>query len=66
MTRHLYKVGQVVDYVPGRLGMPPTTQGFTIMSLLPYEGGDLLYRIKSAGERFERVAKERDLKLPTK
>jgi hypothetical protein len=31
------------------------------MRLLPPEGSDLLYRIKSPGETFERVAKERDL-----
>lgn len=64
MARHQYRVGQAVDYLPGRLGMPPTTQRFTVVRLLPSEGGDRLYRIKSAGERFERVAKERDLRLP--
>ena len=29
--------------------------------LLPPEGSELLYRIKSVGEAFERVAKEREL-----
>jgi len=29
--------------------------------LLPAEGSDLLYRIKSLGETFERVAREREL-----
>jgi hypothetical protein len=31
------------------------------MRLMPCEGGDLLYRIKSVGETFERVAKESEL-----
>ena len=35
--------------------------GYQIVRLLPREGADLLYRIKSPGETFERVAKERDL-----
>jgi hypothetical protein len=31
------------------------------MRLLPAEGNDLLYRIKSPAETFERVAKESEL-----
>jgi hypothetical protein len=31
------------------------------VQLLPPEGSDLLYRIKSSGETFERFAKERNL-----
>ena len=59
--RHKFKVGQVVDYNPGRTGMPPSSWQYKIVRLLPPEGSDLLYRIKSSGETFERVAKERDL-----
>ena len=56
MSQHKFKVGQFVDYNAGRLGMSAKIQ-----RLLPAEGGDLLYRIKSIGEAFERVAKEREL-----
>lgn len=61
MTRHKYKVGQLVDYNPSRLGMPASSREYKVLRQLPPEGTDLLYRIKSPGEMFERVAKETDL-----
>jgi hypothetical protein len=61
MSQHKYKVGQVVDYQPNRMGAPGGSRGFKIIRLLPLEGGELLYRIKSPSESFERVAKEQDL-----
>ncbi len=61
MPKHKYKVGQAVDYSPGRWGVPASSREYEILRLLPFEGGDLLYRIKSTGETFERVAKESEL-----
>lgn len=61
MSQHKFKVGQLVDFNPGRLGMPASAREYKIVRLLPPEGSDLLYRIKSVGEAFERVAKEREL-----
>jgi len=61
MSQHKFKVGQLVDYNPGRLGMLTSAKEYKALRLLPVEGGDLLYRIKSIGEMFERVAKEREL-----
>ncbi len=61
MVRHKFKVGQVVDYSPNRMGMSASSRGYEIKRLLPREGVDLLYRIKSPTETFERVAKEQDL-----
>lgn len=61
MARHKYKVGQLVDYNPSRLGMPASSRRYEILRQLPAEGTELLYRIKSPGETFERVAKETDL-----
>jgi hypothetical protein len=58
---HKFKVGQLVDYNPGRVGMPASSWQYKIVRLLPAEGSDLLYRIKSLGETFERVAREREL-----
>jgi hypothetical protein len=60
MSQHKFKVGQVVAYNPGRLGMSASRE-YKVLRLLPAEGGELLYRIKSIGETFERVAKEREL-----
>ena len=61
MTRHKYKVGQVVDYSPNRMSMTASSRGYEIKRLLPREGAEFLYRIKSPTESFERVAKEQDL-----
>lgn len=61
MSQHKFRVGQFVDYNPGRLGRSASAGQYKILRLLPAEGGDLLYRIKSISEAFERVAKEREL-----
>ena len=62
MAQHKFKVGQFVDYRPGRLsGALLASSIYKVQRLLPAEGGDLLYRIKSADETFERVAKEHEL-----
>jgi hypothetical protein len=60
---HRFKVGQMVDYAPARTGMAASSRGYKIIRLLPREGVDVFYRIKSAAETFERVAKEQDLTM---
>jgi hypothetical protein len=61
MTPHKYKVGQSVEFRPRRSAMSTTSAGYKIVRLLPVQGGDPLYRIKSVGEPFDRVAREREL-----
>jgi hypothetical protein len=61
VSRHKFKVGQLVDYIGRRLGLPASPREYKIMRLLPAEGNDLLYRINSPTETFERVAKESEL-----
>jgi hypothetical protein len=61
MSQHKFKVGQSVDYHANHLGVPVSLKAYTIVRLLPSDGNDLQYRIKSASESFERIAKERDL-----
>jgi hypothetical protein len=61
VRQHKFKVGQVVDFNPGRVGLPPSSWEYKVVRLLPIDGSDLLYRIKSSGETFERVAREQDL-----
>jgi hypothetical protein len=62
MAQHKFKVGQFVDYRPGRLSSALLASSrYKILRLLPAEGSDLLYRIKSADETFERVAREHEL-----
>jgi len=50
-----------VDIVSPRSGAPAVARQDEIVRLLPVENGDVLYRIKSKGEAFERVAKESEL-----
>lgn len=59
--QHKFKVGQLVNYSV-KLGIPTSSSGYKIIRLLPPEDGHFLYRIKSPGETFERVAREQDLR----
>jgi hypothetical protein len=61
LSQHKYKVGQLVDYAPARGGMPVSALQYEIVRTLPAEGGEPLYRVKSRGEVFERVARECEL-----
>jgi hypothetical protein len=60
MSDHKFKVGQTVHYQAGPYGSVPGDV-FTIMQRLPQQGGDYRYRIKSAREPHDRVAKESEL-----
>ncbi len=64
MARHKYKVGQSVTFSPPRMTFAANAREYTIVRLLPFEGGDLQYRIKCAAEPFERTAREGDLADP--
>jgi hypothetical protein len=61
---HRFKVGQSVRYSYGLGGLrrAPGSGGiYKITQLLPAEGDERLYRVKSADEPHERVAKETEL-----
>jgi hypothetical protein len=59
--RHKYKIGQAVDLSPGRWSLPASSREYKIVRLLPIEGGERMYRVKSEAETFERIAKESEL-----
>lgn len=61
MTSHKYKVGQVVRYAPGRSISIAVSREYKVVKQLPASEGDNQYRIKSAGETFERMARESEL-----
>lgn len=65
MAQHKFRVGQDVNYVPGRHAMAPSTRSFKIVRRLPPEQGELTYRIKSPVELFERVVRESELAATT-
>jgi hypothetical protein len=58
---HKFKVGQPVHYTGGPFGSANPNNIYKVTQLLPPEGDDFQYRIKSAAEQYERVAKESQL-----
>jgi len=58
---HRYQVGEMVYYTSPSFGRTAASGNYTVVKLLPSEGDDYQYRIKSSGEAFERVAKESQL-----
>jgi hypothetical protein len=60
MASHKYKVGQSVRLSPGK-GSPAGAQAYKIVRVFPADGNELQYRIKSAYETFERIARESEL-----
>jgi hypothetical protein len=61
LKSHKYNVGEMVYYTSPTFGRAAATGSYTVVKLLPSEGDDYQYRIKSSGEAFERVAKESQL-----
>lgn len=61
MQDHKFAIGQSVNFISGPFGRGSANGVYTITQLLPYEGDDCQYRIKSATEPHERVAKENQL-----
>jgi hypothetical protein len=57
MSEHRFRVGQAVIYV----GRESASGTYKITQLMPPEGGDFQYRIRSANEPHDRVVKESDL-----
>ena len=64
LKSHKFSVGQSVYFTSGVIGRAGVTGSYRIVRLLPPEGDDFQYRIKSVGEAYERVAKESQLDRP--
>jgi len=63
LKTHKYRVGQTVFYTSSPISRPGASGSYKVVRLLPSDGEDYQYRIKNAGEAFERVAKESQLEL---
>jgi hypothetical protein len=61
VNEHKFKVGQSVSFTSGPFGRGSTSGIYKVTLLLPAEGGDYQYRIKSTAEPHERVVKESQL-----
>ena len=60
MSKHKYDIGQKVRYFSRMRASAPNSE-FEVVRLLPAEGGEFQYRIKSAEEKTERVVSEDQL-----
>jgi hypothetical protein len=60
---HRFCVGQTVFYTSSPITRPGASGSYKVVRLLPSDGDDYQYRIKHAGEAFERVAKESQLEV---
>jgi hypothetical protein len=61
--KHKYNVGTTVYFTASNVSRPAASGTYEVVRLLPTEGDDCQYRIKSSTEAFERVAKESQLAL---
>jgi hypothetical protein len=60
---HKYRVGESVYFTASNIARPAASGTYEVIRLLPTDGDDCQYRIKSTTEAFERVAKESQLAL---
>ncbi len=51
----------MVDFMPTNRAVPASVRSYRVLRVLPNEGGEQLYRIKTIAEAFERVARESEL-----
>jgi hypothetical protein len=63
LQTHKFRVGQTVFYTSSPITRPGASGSYKVVRLLPSDGDDYQYRIKHAGEAFERVAKESQLEV---
>ena len=62
LSDHKFRIGQSVLYTSGPYGRGGVGAVYKVTQLLPPEGDDRQYRIKSSDEPHERVVKESQLK----
>jgi hypothetical protein len=58
---HKFRIGDNVHIIAGLLGRESAGGTYQVVRLLPSEGDEQQYRIKSATEPHERVAKQSQL-----
>jgi hypothetical protein len=61
VSDYKFKIGQSVHYTSGPYGRGTANGVYKVTQLMPFEGDDRQYRIKSASEPHERVVKESQL-----
>jgi hypothetical protein len=63
VLKHKFPIGARVLFTASNIARPAASGSYEVIRLLPTDGDDCQYRIKSSTEAFERVAKESQLAL---
>ena len=63
LKEHKFEIGQTVYFTSRPIGHMAANSTYQVVKLLPSDGADYQYRIKSSTEAFERVARESQLEL---
>ncbi len=61
MLKNKFAVGETVYFTASNVARPASTGTYEVIRVLPTDGDERQYRIKSSTEAFERVAKESQL-----
>lgn len=61
---HKYIVGQTLDLLPSHGSSSRRAGQCKIVSLLPYEGHAIQYKVQSTVESYQRIVSETDLREP--
>ncbi len=59
--QHKFNIGETVYFTASNVSRPAATGTYEVIRLLPTDGDERQYRIKSTTEAFERVARESQL-----
>lgn len=59
--KNKFTVGETVYFTASNVARPAATGTYEVIRILPTDGDERQYRIKSSTEAFERVAKESQL-----
>lgn len=61
MLKNKFAVGETVYFTASNVARPAAAGTYEVIRVLPTDGDERQYRIKSSTEAFERVAKESQL-----
>ena len=62
MPHHSFAVGQRLEFDPGKFDGTNARGTYTVVRLLPNDGSDREYRVRSARDGHERVVRESQLR----
>lgn len=61
--KHKFQVGELVHFTPGRFHVRTALGQYRVVRLLPAEGDENQYRLKSVLDGHERVAQESQISI---